>query len=191
MHRTEPETLSAGWSSARRTPPKCTWRQARARWPSRALRAGHQLFCPEFRTVAMMTTMFGESTVKQTDARQFPIVFALRAFLMPWGGKKSNFSILPPSFWYCCVDVSVSRQMLVTGDNMGKLILLGLDGKKVRGHPLHRADHFMTCTFLNSVDLLLDGADFQRQVAQKQSVPRRVQHPLRLAAGDRLHRPHG
>lgn len=66
------------------------------------------------------------------------------------GIKKGNFSLPPPSFWYCCVDVSVSRQMLVTGDNMGKLILLGLDGKKVRGRRPRGAEHFMTCTFLNS-----------------------------------------
>ncbi|XP_007556916.1 DNA damage-binding protein 2 isoform X1 [Poecilia formosa] len=42
-------------------------------------------------------------------------------------------------FWYCCVDVSVSRQMLVTGDNMGELLLLGLDGKKIFSSKLHKA----------------------------------------------------
>lgn len=35
------------------------------------------------------------------------------------------------SHWYCCVDVSVSRQMLVTGDNVGQLLLLSMDGQKV------------------------------------------------------------
>lgn len=45
------------------------------------------------------------------------------------------FSVCPHSYWYCCVDVSVSRQMLVTGDNVGQLSLLGLDGQKVNNHP--------------------------------------------------------
>ncbi|XP_069018695.1 DNA damage-binding protein 2 isoform X1 [Embiotoca jacksoni] len=42
-------------------------------------------------------------------------------------------------FWFCCVDVSVSRQMLVTGDNMGQLLLLGLDGQKIFSDKLHKA----------------------------------------------------
>lgn len=47
----------------------------------------------------------------------------------------SHFSLFSFSYWYCCVDVSVSRKMLVTGDNVGKLTLLSLDGQKVRVHP--------------------------------------------------------
>ncbi|XP_063752595.1 DNA damage-binding protein 2 isoform X2 [Eleginops maclovinus] len=43
------------------------------------------------------------------------------------------------NYWYCCVDVSVSRQMLVTGDNVGQLALLGLDGKKIFSEKLHKA----------------------------------------------------
>ncbi|XP_061138203.1 DNA damage-binding protein 2 isoform X1 [Syngnathus typhle] len=42
-------------------------------------------------------------------------------------------------FWYCCVDVSISRQMLVTGDNVGNLLLLGLDGQKIFSNKLHKA----------------------------------------------------
>ncbi|TKS73520.1 DNA damage-binding protein 2 [Collichthys lucidus] len=42
-------------------------------------------------------------------------------------------------YWYCCLDVSVSRQMLVTGDNMGQLVLLGLDGQKIFSDKLHKA----------------------------------------------------
>ncbi|XP_036963149.1 DNA damage-binding protein 2 isoform X1 [Acanthopagrus latus] len=42
-------------------------------------------------------------------------------------------------YWYCCVDVSVSRQMLVTGDNVGELTLLGLDGQKIFKDKLHKA----------------------------------------------------
>ncbi|XP_029008423.1 DNA damage-binding protein 2 isoform X2 [Betta splendens] len=41
--------------------------------------------------------------------------------------------------WFCCVDVSVSRQMLATGDNMGQLSLLGLDGQKIFSDKLHKA----------------------------------------------------
>ncbi|XP_061678231.1 DNA damage-binding protein 2 isoform X2 [Syngnathoides biaculeatus] len=43
------------------------------------------------------------------------------------------------NFWYCCVDVSISRQMLVTGDNVGNLLLLGLDGQKIFSEKLHKA----------------------------------------------------
>ncbi|XP_045892902.1 DNA damage-binding protein 2 isoform X3 [Micropterus dolomieu] len=43
------------------------------------------------------------------------------------------------NYWYCCVDVSVNRQMLVTGDNVGQLSLLGLDGQKIFSDKLHKA----------------------------------------------------
>uniref|UniRef100_A0A3P8TW44 DNA damage-binding protein 2 n=1 Tax=Amphiprion percula TaxID=161767 RepID=A0A3P8TW44_AMPPE len=43
------------------------------------------------------------------------------------------------NYWYCCVDVSVSRQMLVTGDNVGQLVLVGLDGQKIFSDKLHKA----------------------------------------------------
>nr|XP_057932146.1 DNA damage-binding protein 2 isoform X1 [Doryrhamphus excisus] len=42
-------------------------------------------------------------------------------------------------YWYCCVDVSISRQMLVTGDNVGQLLLVGLDGQKIFSDKLHKA----------------------------------------------------
>ncbi|KAL2094053.1 hypothetical protein ACEWY4_011365 [Coilia grayii] len=42
--------------------------------------------------------------------------------------------------WYCCVDVSVSRQMLAAGDNTGRLVLLGLDGHKIFSDKLHKAN---------------------------------------------------
>ncbi|XP_067245401.1 DNA damage-binding protein 2 [Chanodichthys erythropterus] len=42
-------------------------------------------------------------------------------------------------YWYCCVDVSVSRQMLATGDNTGRLLLLGLDGHEIFKEKLHKA----------------------------------------------------
>ncbi|KAI2653547.1 DNA damage-binding protein 2 [Labeo rohita] len=42
-------------------------------------------------------------------------------------------------YWYCCLDVSVSRQMLATGDNTGRLLLLGLDGHEIFKEKLHKA----------------------------------------------------
>ncbi|KAL2092976.1 hypothetical protein ACEWY4_010288 [Coilia grayii] len=42
-------------------------------------------------------------------------------------------------YWYCCVDVSISRQMLATGDNTGRLVLQGLDGHKIFDDKLHKA----------------------------------------------------
>ncbi|KAG7245407.1 hypothetical protein INR49_010858 [Caranx melampygus] len=64
----------------------------------------------------MITTTFGEKPAEKTDAQQREMLF-----------------------WYCCVDVSVSRQMLVTGDNMGHLELLSLDGQKIFSNKLHKA----------------------------------------------------
>ncbi|KAJ8002491.1 hypothetical protein DPEC_G00159460 [Dallia pectoralis] len=43
------------------------------------------------------------------------------------------------SQWYCCVDVSLSRQTLLTGDNMGRVILLGIDGQEIFNEKLHKA----------------------------------------------------
>ncbi|KAJ8340522.1 hypothetical protein SKAU_G00351550 [Synaphobranchus kaupii] len=42
-------------------------------------------------------------------------------------------------FWYCSVDVSPSRQVVVTGDNMGQVQLLGIDGQAIWNHKLHKA----------------------------------------------------
>ncbi|KAM4619002.1 DNA damage-binding protein 2 [Polymixia lowei] len=42
-------------------------------------------------------------------------------------------------YWYCCLDVSVSQQMLVTGDNVGQLLLLSMDGQKIFSDKLHKA----------------------------------------------------
>lgn len=118
-------------------------------------------------------------------------------------GRNCHCSVLSCSFWFCCVDVSVSRQMLVTGDNVGQLLLLSLDGQKViilprfvpfsllmKVFPLpssvlilrHRCHFFyISCVVI----------DFQRQVAQSQSDPRRVQFTLWLVVGHSFGRPHG
>ncbi|XP_076848414.1 DNA damage-binding protein 2 [Brachyhypopomus gauderio] len=42
-------------------------------------------------------------------------------------------------YWYCCLDVSLSRQMVVTGDNAGRLLLFRLDGQKIFNEKLHKA----------------------------------------------------
>ncbi|KAL8601688.1 hypothetical protein ACOMHN_033864 [Nucella lapillus] len=40
--------------------------------------------------------------------------------------------------WYCSLDVSAPRKVVVTGDNVGKTTLLSSDGKKVWTHRLHK-----------------------------------------------------
>ncbi|KAG5848913.1 DNA damage-binding protein 2 isoform X2 [Anguilla rostrata] len=41
--------------------------------------------------------------------------------------------------WYCSLDVSSSRQVVVTGDNMGRVLLLGMEGETIWNHKLHKA----------------------------------------------------
>ncbi|KAL0968839.1 hypothetical protein UPYG_G00272570 [Umbra pygmaea] len=41
--------------------------------------------------------------------------------------------------WYCCVDVSASRRCLMTGDNMGQVLLMGIDGQEIFSKRLHKA----------------------------------------------------
>ncbi|XP_070687348.1 DNA damage-binding protein 2 [Pempheris klunzingeri] len=66
-------------------------------------------------------------------------------------------------YWYCCVDVSVSRQMLVTGDNMGQLVLRGLDGQKIFSDKLHKAK-VTHAEFNNRCDWLLATASVDHTV---------------------------
>ncbi|XP_018619508.2 DNA damage-binding protein 2 isoform X2 [Scleropages formosus] len=42
-------------------------------------------------------------------------------------------------FWYCSVDVSQSRQMVVTGDNVGRVLLLDINGQELWNQKLHKA----------------------------------------------------
>lgn len=46
----------------------------------------------------------------------------------PW----SLTAVSPSSIWFCSLDVSASSRVLVTGDNVGHVILLNTDGKEVR-----------------------------------------------------------
>ena len=62
-------------------------------------------------------------------------VYLLFYFSVVVSSKFTLFLVVLHSYWYCCVDVSVSRQMLVTGDNVGQLSLLGLDGQQVCVYP--------------------------------------------------------
>ncbi|XP_043938636.1 DNA damage-binding protein 2 isoform X2 [Protopterus annectens] len=41
-------------------------------------------------------------------------------------------------FWYCSVDVSATRQLVVTGDNVGNTVLLGMDGNEIWNLKLHK-----------------------------------------------------
>ncbi|MBN3292027.1 DDB2 protein, partial [Polypterus senegalus] len=41
-------------------------------------------------------------------------------------------------FWYCSLDVSASRELVVTGDNVGNALLLSTDGHKIWNQRLHK-----------------------------------------------------
>ncbi|XP_056621464.1 DNA damage-binding protein 2 [Triplophysa dalaica] len=85
--------------------------------------------------------------------------------------------------WYCCVDVSVSRQMLVTGDNAGRLLLLGLDGHEVFNEKLHsgkvtHAEFNPRCDWLlatSSVDATVKLWDL-RNIKDKSSYLTKMSH---------------
>ncbi|XP_031722497.1 DNA damage-binding protein 2 isoform X2 [Anarrhichthys ocellatus] len=80
---------------------------------------------------------FNKLNHNQLFASSMRGVTALRDFNGTTLTVVANTDIL--NYWYCCVDVSVSRQMLVTGDNVGQLTLLGLDGQKIFSDKLHKA----------------------------------------------------
>lgn len=65
----------------------------------------------------------------------FGEVTKIDAFVIVRLEFENHYFLCSSSFWFCCVDVSVSRQMLVTGDNVGQLLLLSMDGQKVIVHP--------------------------------------------------------
>lgn len=50
--------------------------------------------------------------------------------------KNLTAQSLPPSFWFCSLDVSAKSRVVVTGDNVGNVILLNMDGKEVRSWEL-------------------------------------------------------
>ncbi|XP_065139310.1 DNA damage-binding protein 2 isoform X2 [Paramisgurnus dabryanus] len=86
-------------------------------------------------------------------------------------------------YWYCCVDVSVSRQMLVTGDNAGRLLLLGLDGHTILNEKLHtgkvtHAEFSPRCDWLlatSSVDATVKLWDL-RNIKDKNSYLTKMPH---------------
>ncbi|XP_062973572.1 DNA damage-binding protein 2 [Elgaria multicarinata webbii] len=42
------------------------------------------------------------------------------------------------AFWYCSIDVSASCRTVVTGDNVGNVVLLDMEGKKIWNLKLHK-----------------------------------------------------
>lgn len=119
--RTEQETLSEGWSFAPQTFLESMWPLARAHWPHRVLRATHPPFCPELKTAATITTMFGEKLPKKTDARHYE------------KGKVLSFpstvsvGILLPHFFNSIKNVSYFFSYFM------KCNLSGLQYKKING----------------------------------------------------------
>ncbi|KAM8861343.1 DNA damage-binding protein 2 isoform 1-T1 [Synchiropus picturatus] len=91
---------------------------------------GGMKFCPT--DFSRLYVASGEGTLTMQSLEGGPHSIVSRT-------KDCNHEHHNVCFWYCCVDVSVSRQMLVTGDNMGELSLLGLDGRKIFSGKLHKA----------------------------------------------------
>ncbi|CAK6961443.1 DNA damage-binding protein 2 [Scomber scombrus] len=91
---------------------------------------GGMKFCPTDLSRVYVASGEGRLTVQSFDGRT-PTVLSTT---QDCGHDHHNVC-----YWYCCVDVSVSRQMLVTGDNTGQLSLLGLDGQKIFSEKLHKA----------------------------------------------------
>ncbi|XP_064611782.1 DNA damage-binding protein 2-like [Liolophura sinensis] len=57
-------------------------------------------------------------------------------------GKKSSIisdTMDCMDYWYCSVDVSATRDVVLTGDNVGNTLLLTPKGKKIWSHRLHRS----------------------------------------------------
>uniref|UniRef100_A0A3B3ZJQ4 DNA damage-binding protein 2 n=1 Tax=Periophthalmus magnuspinnatus TaxID=409849 RepID=A0A3B3ZJQ4_9GOBI len=82
-----------------------------------------------------------------------------KVYVASGGGTVSlqSFEGLPSTvlMWYCCLDLSVSRQMLATGDNMGNLFLLSMDGVKLHKAKVTHAEFNPRCDWLmatSSVD---------------------------------------
>ncbi|XP_075875411.1 DNA damage-binding protein 2 [Nelusetta ayraudi] len=90
---------------------------------------GGMKFCPTDFSRVYVASGEGSLTLQSFEGRTPTVVSTVQ----DCGHDHHNVCL-----WYCCVDVSVSRQMLVTGDNVGHLILLGLDGKKIFSDKLHK-----------------------------------------------------
>lgn len=54
----------------------------------------------------------------------------LSCLQLPVGGS-TDFCLFPCSCWYCSVDVSASCRAVVTGDNLGNVVLLSTSGEEV------------------------------------------------------------
>lgn len=90
---------------------------------------GGMKFCPT--DLSKIYTSSGEGTLSLHSFEGHPSTLVSR--IQNCGHEHHNVC-----YWYCCLDLSVSRQMLATGDNMGNLFLLSMDGQKIFGEKLHK-----------------------------------------------------
>uniref|UniRef100_A0A8C6WIR7 DNA damage-binding protein 2 n=1 Tax=Neogobius melanostomus TaxID=47308 RepID=A0A8C6WIR7_9GOBI len=91
---------------------------------------GGMKFCPT--DLSKVYTASGEGTLSLNSFEGLPSTVVSR--IVDCGHEHHNVC-----YWYCCLDVSVSSQMLATGDNVGNLFLLSMDGQKIFGEKLHKA----------------------------------------------------
>lgn len=91
---------------------------------------GGMKFCPT--DLSKVYVSSGEGTISLQSFEGLPSTVLSRT--LDCGHDNHNVC-----YWYCSLDLSVSRQMLATGDNVGNLFLLGMDGQKIYGEKLHKA----------------------------------------------------
>lgn len=91
---------------------------------------GGMKFCPT--DLSKVYTSSGEGILSLHSFEGLPSTIVSRT--ADCGHEQHNVC-----FWYCCLDLSVSRQMLATGDNVGNLVLLSMDGQKILEEKLHKA----------------------------------------------------
>ncbi|KAJ0069843.1 hypothetical protein NL108_015069, partial [Boleophthalmus pectinirostris] len=87
-------------------------------------------FCPSDSSRVFAASGDGTVSVRSLDGVNSSVLFGTQRC----GHDEHNVCV-----WFCCLDLSPSRQMLATGDNTGNLFLLSLDGKKIFGEKLHKA----------------------------------------------------
>ncbi|XP_072291765.1 DNA damage-binding protein 2-like [Eucyclogobius newberryi] len=87
-------------------------------------------FCPTDPSKVYVSSGEGTVTLKSFEHRPSTVLTRVQ----DCGHEQHNVC-----HWYCCLDLSVSRQMLATGDNVGNLYLLSMDGQKIYGDKLHNA----------------------------------------------------
>ncbi|XP_068168907.1 DNA damage-binding protein 2 [Antennarius striatus] len=130
-HPTQPSTLAAAskggdiYLGNTETPSKRSFIQGNGAGDS----IGGMKFCPRDSSKVYVASVEGTLTLQNFESQR-PIILSRTP---DCGHEDHNVC-----YWYCCLDVSASRQMLVTGDNAGQLLLLSLDGHKVFSDKLHK-----------------------------------------------------